>query len=79
MNKLNCNIYVINLLRDYDISCIFNVNDLVDYKNFDCSPLIVKPSLKSFYERPPLTPLTNTHLITLEKVDKVLENETITT
>jgi len=38
LNKLNCNTYVIDLLRDYDINCTFNVNDLVDYKSFDCSP-----------------------------------------
>ena len=34
LNKLNCNIYVIDFPRD----CTFNVNDLVDYKDFNCGP-----------------------------------------
>ena len=74
LNKLNCNTYVIGLLRDYGISCTFNINDLVDYKGFEFSPL-VKPSPKPLSERPPLTPLSDTHPITTE----VLEDETITT
>ena len=41
LNKLNCNTYVINLLRNYGISCTFNVNDLVIYKGFDCNTLVV--------------------------------------
>jgi len=48
LNKLNYKTYVIDLLRDYDISYTFNINDLVDYKGFDCNPCIDKPSLKSF-------------------------------
>jgi len=48
LNKLNCNTYVTDLSRAYDISCTFNVNDIVDYKDFDCNPLIDKPSFKTF-------------------------------
>ena len=79
MNKLNFNTYVIDLLKDYDIRYTFNVNDLVDYKNFDCNPLIDKHFLKSFSESFPLSPLPNTHPITIERVDKILKNETIAT
>jgi len=30
LNELNYNTYVIDFLRDYDTSCTFNINDLVD-------------------------------------------------
>ena len=38
LNKLNSNTFVTDLPRNYDISCTFSVNDLVDYNSFDCSP-----------------------------------------
>jgi len=79
LNKLNCNTYVTDLLRNYGISCTFNISDLVNYKDFDCSSLIDKPSPESFSESLSLSPLSNTHLITIERVDKILENEMITT
>ena len=41
LNKLNCNTYVIDLLRDYDISCTSNVNALVDYKDFIVAPCLL--------------------------------------
>ena len=72
LNKLNCNTYIINLLRDYSISYTFNVNDLVDYKGFDYSSLIHKSSPEPFSESSSLSPLPNTHLITVERVDKIL-------
>ena len=79
LNKLNCNTYVIDLPRYYSISYTFNINDLADYKGFNCSPLIVELSPKPFFKRPPFTLLQNTHPITAETVDKVLEDEIITT
>ena len=78
MNKLNCNTYVIDLPKDYDINCTFNIKNLVDYKNFDCNSLIDKSSPKSFSESPSLSLLPNTYPITTKRVNKILEDETIT-
>ena len=66
LNKLNCNTCVIDLSKDYGISYTFNVNDLVNCKNFDYNPLIDKPFLKSYFESPLISPLPNTHLIIAE-------------
>jgi len=53
--------------------------DLVDYKGFDCSLLIEKHPPKLFSENLSLSTLSNTHPLTTERVDKILEDETITT
>ena len=44
----------------------------------DYNPLIDKPSSKKFSESSPLSPHPNTYPITTERVDKILEDETIT-
>ena len=61
------------------MALVVNVNDLVDCKNFDYSSLIGKPFPKPFSESLSISLLQNTHSITAERVDKILEDETITT
>jgi len=78
-NKINYNTYVINLPREYSISCTFNVNDLVNCKGFDCSSLIDRPSSKLFFESPSLSSVSNIHPITVERINKILDDKTITT
>ena len=46
LNKLNGSTYVIDLLKKFDISYTFNVEDLMDYKGLALNPrnsLINKP------------------------------------
>ena len=66
LNKLNNNSYVIDLA---DISYIFNVKNLVDYKGLDFNPnnsLVDKPSSELFSESPSLPPLQDTYPNTTE-------------
>jgi len=49
LKKLNCNVYVI----DFGISFIFNIDNPVDYKEFDFNPtnfFIDKPSHEPIFE-----------------------------
>ena len=75
LKKLNC-IYVIN----FDISSIFNIEDLVDYKCFDFNPnnfFIDEPSPEPIFERPSIPPISNILLNTVDRIDKILDDEII--
>jgi len=76
LKKLNCHVYVI----DFDISSIFNIEDLVDYKGFDFNStnfLIDEPSRKPIFERSSIPPISNIMTTTVDQIDKILDDEII--
>jgi len=74
LNKLNDNVYVIN----FDSSTL-NVKDLVDYKGVDFILLVDEPFPEPIFESLSLPPLQDILLNTTNKVDKILDDEIITT
>ena len=66
LNKLNVDIYIIYLPKDFDISYTFNIEDLVNYKGLNFNPnnpLVDKPSPELFSVIPSLPSPSDTHLI----------------
>ena len=73
MKKLNNNVYIIDLPKNFGIGSI-NVEDLVDYKGLNFNPLVNEPSSEPIFEmRAP--PFLHSQIIlpnTADKVDKMM-------
>jgi len=80
--NLNDNVYVIDFSEDFEINHTFNIEDLVEYKgpNFNPSnPLVDESTPEPFFERSPLLSLLDINPNTTEKIDKILDDEIIST
>ena len=66
---MNNNTHVVDLSKYFDINYTFNIEDLVDYKNFDfnsINPQDDKPSLELFSESLLLPSLPGIHSNTVK-------------
>jgi len=78
LKKLTCHVYVI----DIDISSIFNIEYLVDYKAFDFNPsnfFIDEPSPEPIFQRPSIPLIPNILPNIVDQIDKILNDESIMT
>ena len=76
--KLNDNIYVINLLVDFDVISTFNIDCLVDYKGLDVISFVDELSPEPFRE-PLLFTTTSVFPYAACQIDKFLNDKIITT
>jgi len=67
--------------QDFGISSIFNIEDVVDYKglDFNPNPLDDESSHELISERLSLPSLLNILPNTVDQIDKIVDNEIITT
>ena len=82
LKKLNYNTYVIYLSKDFGISFIFNIGDLVDFNGITFNSrnfFIDEPSYEPIFERYFLSLFSNILPNTVDKIDKILDDEVITT
>ena len=82
LKKLKCHAYVINLLKDFYISSIFNIEDIVDYKCLDFNPsnfFIDEPSHGLIFEKLFIPSIQNILSNTVNQIDEILDDEVIMT
>ena len=82
IKRINDNAYVLDLPEGFGISPIFNIEDLVAYKGPDFNPnnpLLDEPTQDLTSEGPSLPPLPNIPPYAAEQIDKIIEDEIIST
>ena len=82
LKRINNNTYVLNLPEGFGISPIFTVEDMIMYKDLDfnsSNPLLDEPTQDLTSKGPSLPPLPNLPPYAAEQIDKMIEDEIIST